>query len=147
MRVVFDTNCLISALALTPPGVARETFDFVLDHGAVVLSPYILDEFRRKCAERLKLSGQAIEACLSFLKTHEDRISIIAPSGISRIPAGIALRDVKDEPILELALTSGADALITRDKDFLVLKNRFKTKPRILRPEDFWQMKSPPSLV
>lgn len=145
MRAVFDTNCLISALALAPPGVARETFDFVLDHGLVVLSPYILDEFRRKCAERLQLSTAAIQTCLSFLKTHEDRISILSPSGISGIPAGVALRDVKDRPILELALFSGADALITRDKDLLVLKDRFKPKPRILRPEDFWQMKPSPS--
>ena len=131
MRVVLDTNVLVSGLAY-PDSVPGRIISLWRQGGMeVVLSRYILDEMVRVLPRlpRLRLTTEEIGALAdSFLFLAD----IFEPE-FSQNPA---LRDPTDQPILALLLQSQADYLITGDKDLLALADQHP----IVAPTAFWAM-------
>jgi putative PIN family toxin of toxin-antitoxin system len=130
LRVVLDTNVLVSGLAY-PASVPGRIVGAWLRGGLdVVLSKYILDEMVRVLPRlsRIKLSAAAIrDLADSFLFTAE----IVEPSR----ELEEELRDKADQPVLGTLLAAQADYLITGDKDLLALAGRYP----IVTPAAFWR--------
>lgn len=134
LRVVIDTNVLLSGIAypVSVPGRILGAWR----HGSidVLLSAYILDELRRvlpRLASRHGLTLAEIDDLVDMLSIQAE---IILPLTI-RDPD---LRDIHDQPVLGTLLAAqknaGADYLITGDKDLLVLAGRHP----IVTPAVFW---------
>jgi len=134
LRVVLDTNVLVSGLAYprsVPGKILAAWRNSSLD---VLLSTYVLEELRRvlpRLVHRHGLTQIEIDDLVDVLSF---RAELIEPQG----GADPELRDVKDAPVLGSLLaalaTSGADYLITGDKDLLQLADRYP----IIDPAAFW---------
>jgi putative PIN family toxin of toxin-antitoxin system len=126
LRVVLDTNVLVSGLAY-PAGFPGRILNAWQRGGlSVVLSKYILDEMVR--LSRVTLSRAEIrDLADSFLFMAE----IVEPSG----ELEKALRDKADGPVLGTLRAAQADYLITGDKDLLALAVRYP----IVTPAAFWE--------
>lgn len=130
LRVVLDTNVLLSGIAY-PQSVPGKIVT-AWRHGSigVVLSNFILDELRRvlpRLADRHKLTAAEIDDLVDTLALQVDLIEPAAPAA--------ELRDANDLPIVGTLLASGADYLITGDKDLLAVADRFP----IVAPREFWE--------
>lgn len=113
MRVVFDTNIFISALPL-PGGRAETALMRILDaRDDLIISRSILQEvvsvLERKFAQgREELARGAV--WLSEIAT------VVVPQEELRV-----LTDEADNRVLECAMASEANAIVTGDPDFLAL--------------------------
>lgn len=134
MRVVLDTNVLLSGLAC--PGSIPGKIIAAWRHGSVevVLSTFILDELRRvlpRLVGRHGLSNTEIDDLVDALSIQAE---VLEPAPV----ADSALRDRNDLPILGtlLAAVDAADVdyLITGDKDLIALASRYP----VVTPAGFW---------
>ncbi len=134
LRVVLDTNVLVSGIAY--PASVPGKIVAAWRHGSVevLLSVYILDELRRvlpRLAARHGLTPAEMDDLVDALAIQAEMIE-----PLSQVPAD--LRDANDGPVLGTLLAaltgSGADYLITGDKDLLALADRF----RVVTPAAFW---------
>ena len=111
MRVLVDTNILLSAMWFKKSGVAKALL-YVSDHHELVLCDRNITEMRevikRKTPEILA-DAEVFFSELSYelIPSVEDAAKLI--------------RDPKDQPILNAAIVSGVDVILTGDKDFLSL--------------------------
>jgi uncharacterized protein len=130
LRIVLDTNVLVSGLAY--PGSIPGRIISVWRQGGldVVLSRYILDEMVRVLPRlsRVTLSAEEIRDLADSFMFLAD---IIEPAA----EQDLTLRDPSDQPVLGTLLSSRADYLITGDKDLLALAERHP----ILTPAAFWE--------
>ena len=130
LRVVLDTNVLVSGLAYpgsVPGRIVGAWRRCGLD---VVLSKYILDEMVRvlpKLSSNKRSPAEIRDLADSFLFTAE----IFEPSG----EMDATLRDKADQPVLGTLLAAKADYLITGDKDLLALAGKYP----IVTPAVFWE--------
>jgi putative PIN family toxin of toxin-antitoxin system len=134
LRVVLDTNVLLSGIAYpaSVPGKILAAWR----HGSVdvVLSAYILDELRRvlpRLSHRHGLATAEIDDLIDALALQAEIIdSSSAPDP--------ALRDVIDQPVpgtlIAAIESSGADYLITGDKDLLAMADHYP----IVAPAQLW---------
>ncbi|MDK9703449.1 MAG: putative toxin-antitoxin system toxin component, PIN family [Sulfuritalea sp.] len=134
LRVVLDTNVLLSGIAYpaSVPGKIMAAWR----HGSVdvLLSAYILDELRRvlpRLAHRHGLTLAEIDDLVDVLSIQAE---VVEP-----LPGMESdLRHAEDQPVLGTLLaalkTSGADYLVTGDKDLLALAERYP----IVAPAKFW---------
>lgn len=115
MKVLIDTNILISA-ALSNNGLPYQAFVKAVsypNHG--VICEQNIDEMRRIFNRKFPAKIQALESFLSLaLLTLE-----IVPTPIEEQEIESKIRDINDRPILRAAISSGADILLTGDKDFI----------------------------
>lgn len=129
LRVVLDTNVLVSGLAY--PGSIPGKIVNLWRHGGlhVVLSRYILDEVVRVLPRlsRMPLSAAEIRDLVDSLFFLSD---VVEPD----TELDTTLRDAADQAILGTLRASGADYLITGDKDLLALGGSYP----IVSPADFW---------
>jgi putative PIN family toxin of toxin-antitoxin system len=129
LRLVLDTNVLVSGLAY-PTSIPGRIIT-LWRNGAleVVLSRYILDETTRVLPRlsRLTLSAEELRDLVDSFVFLAD---IVEPD-TSRDPA---LRDQADQQVLATLRASNADYLVTGDKDLLALADRYP----ILTPAGFW---------
>jgi putative PIN family toxin of toxin-antitoxin system len=130
VKVMIDTNILISA-ALFPNGrVAAALMKALLPPFQPVVCDYVVDELIRKFREKFPDKMVELEA---FLFTALQSIEVVkTPEEETDVESKI--RDVKDRPILRAALDAGADLFLTGDKDFL---ESSVTDPRIINVSDF----------
>ncbi len=124
-----DTSALISA-HLSPRSVHREAYDLAWNKGIVVFSKATFHEFALTFAKEKFERYQPLEERLKIISLVELRSQLFEVS----IKLNVCL-DPMDDMFLELAITSGASAIITRDPDLLVL-HPFENIP-ILSPADF----------
>lgn len=130
MRVMIDTNIIISA-ALFPNGfVSKALYKAMQPPFQPVISDYIVDEVHRKFQEKFPNKVTELEA---FFYTALPAFSLIATSQNIKETESL-IRDPKDRPILRAALEIGADLFLTGDKDFL---DSSITDPRIISAKDF----------
>lgn len=128
MRVLIDTNILISALLFPSSVPARALLRAVSEDELVLCDQNIAElrgVLRRKAPARLP-AAEALLAELSY----------------ELIPAVVntqkTIRDEKDQPILNAAVLYEVDAVVTGDKDFLSLglaRPRCLTAAQYLRKE------------
>lgn len=111
MRILIDTNILFSAL-LFPHSKPAQALLYVADNHKIVLCDRNIFELRdilRRKAPKYLPDAEVLLAELSF----------------ELIPAidyaEKLIRDAKDQPILNAAIVSDVDVILTGDKDFLSL--------------------------
>jgi|SRR5258708_7121931 putative PIN family toxin of toxin-antitoxin system len=130
LRVVLDTNVLVSGLAY--PGSVPGRIVSVWRQGGldVVLSRYVLDEMSRVLPRlaRIRLSVGEIRNLVDSFMFLAD---IVEPDGRQ----DESLRDLADQQVLGTLLASKADYLITGDKDLLALAEKYP----IVTPAMFWE--------
>jgi putative PIN family toxin of toxin-antitoxin system len=130
LRVVLDTNVLVSGLAY-PASISGRILGAWRQGGIdLVLSRYILDEMVRVLPRLRRISltpAEIRDLADSFLFLAE----IVEPSA----ELEKALRDKADQKVLGTLRSAKADYLITGDKDLLALADRYS----ILTPAVFWE--------
>jgi putative PIN family toxin of toxin-antitoxin system len=130
LRVVLDTNVLVSGLAY--PGSVPGRIVSVWRQGGldVVLSRYILDEMSRVLPRltRISLSSGEIRDLVDSFMFLAD---IVEPDAAP----DMSLRDPADQQVLGTLQASKADYLITGDKDLLTLAEKYP----IVTPAAFWE--------
>jgi putative PIN family toxin of toxin-antitoxin system len=129
LRVVLDTNVLVSGLAY--PGSVPGRIVSVWRQGGldVVLSHYIIDEMVR-VLPKLTKAGLGAAEIRDLADSFMFLADIVEPAGA----ADERLRDPADRPVLLTLLNGNARYLITGDKDLLALADRHP----ILTPAEFW---------
>ena len=120
LRVVLDNNVVVSTLlfqhgALSWLRLAWQASEFV-----PLASPETLVELQRVIGYR------------KFALSHDDQVRAMhryrpwcEMVAITQPPVALGCRDPRDRPFLELAAAAQADALVTGDRDLLVLAPEF----------------------
>ena|SRR5690348_2003251 len=129
LRVVLDTNVIISGLAY-PASIPGRIVSAWREGGLeVTLSRYIVDEVRRVLPRlsRLQLTPSGIEDLIDTIIFLSD---VVEPDAFEDAD----LRDPADQQVLATLLASNADYLITGDKDLLALAEKYP----IVTPAAFW---------
>ena len=133
MKIMIDTNIVISAV-LFPNGKAAQAFyKALLPPYEPLLCDYVIDELHRKFKEKFPERQMELEAFLlhAFLSIR----TVQTPEEEMVLEKGI--RDPKDRPILRAALNAHADLFLTGDKDFL---ESAVTDPRVVSVTSFLEM-------
>lgn len=131
MRVMIDTNIVLSAI-LSPDGRVADVLKFiVLQEHTVCLCTFSIEELRLVVKRKFALKEQALEA---FLLNFSYEILLTPAVMPQNLPA---IRDTNDLPILASAITGDVDVLLTGDKDFEAMELE---RPAILSPARFMQM-------
>ena len=136
MRVVLDTNVLLSGIAYPAsiPGKIMAAWR----HGSVevVLSNFILDELRR-VLPRLQSRHGLTTAEINDLV---DSLALLAETVEPQAGLLTALRDANDPPVLGTLLAArlalGTTYLITGDKDLRALADSYP----VVTPARFWEI-------
>ena len=130
MKIMLDTNIIISA-ALFPNGRAAQAFFKALQSPyQPLVCDYVVDELHRKFRDKFPNRLTELEAflynALSFIR--------LVPTPVEAVSVEQSIRDPKDRPILRAALAAHADLFLTGDKDFL---ESSVSDPRIISVPDF----------
>jgi putative PIN family toxin of toxin-antitoxin system len=130
LRVVLDTNVILSGIAYPTSVPGRILGGWNQGTISVILSRYILDEVVRSLPRILRgrLSPDEIRELVDSLVFLAE---VVEPAAVKEA----ALRDEADPPILGTLLAAKASYLITGDKDLLALADRYP----IVTPAAFWQ--------
>jgi putative PIN family toxin of toxin-antitoxin system len=116
MRFVFDTNVYLSGILFN--GVARKAIEYLIEGKAnIYISKNIIEEI-----EKVLLSPKfnvGIEKAQFIIKEIESIAYTIEPKNEIRN----ICRDNKDHIILECAIESMSEYIVTGDKDLLVIKD------------------------
>ena len=111
MRVMFDTNVLISHLAFGSETIGKVVEDVALNH-ELLLSTFVIDEFREVVARKWPNRTEAAERFLQRASFETVITPLVMEEGLFEI------RDECDYPVLYSAVLGFADVLVTGDKDF-----------------------------
>lgn len=125
MKVVFDTNILVSALVF-PGGRADIAFRRIIEErDQLLLSKPILDELLGILARKFSRDAEELAHVAVFLS---DLSTNVKPRRKFAV-----LADEPDNRILECAIAGGAEVVVTGDKAILALKAFRKVKLLSLR--------------
>lgn len=128
MRVVFDSNVWIAALAAS--GTCKDVVEEALAICEVFVSPYILQEVDRALGSKIGAGPRDRQRALGWIQS-------VCREMEPREIEDIRCPDPMDIPILWLALSARADLLITGDAALLRMKEVRGT--RIIPPASFWE--------
>lgn len=106
MKIVLDTNVLVSGL-LSPHGAPAAVLRSVVAGGlSICFDERILSEYRRVLARsKFGFDSEQVAVLLAFLEVTGQ--SVLAP------PLALSLPDPSDETFVEVAIASAADFLVT----------------------------------
>lgn len=129
MRILFDTNVLISAV-LNSNGIPAKAIFKSFETDRFIVCQINIDEFREKIGTKFKSKETEMERFLKLIETFAE---------VLKVPDRIAfserkIRDVNDRPILRAALAGDVDIIVTGDKDFLEANISY---PLIMSPMEF----------
>jgi uncharacterized protein len=114
VKVVFDTNILVSALTL-PGGRGDQALRKIVEgHDSLVLSKHVLDELLGVLARKFARSKEELARVAVFLAELGELVE--APAATIHV-----LGDEPDNRILECALAGRAHAIVTGDRAMLGL--------------------------
>ncbi len=128
MRVMIDTNVLVSAL-LFPSSQMSELLDKLIDEHEIVLCSHIIDELHRVFDDKFHHKKKVLE-----------RFPTKCPFEYFYTPLAIDaeyypnIRDKDDLPILVSAILADVDVILTGDNDYFSVE---MDRPEVLRPVDF----------
>jgi len=131
MRIALDTNVLVAAFIAH--GNCNELLEYCIVRHEVILSNFILEEVLDVLTRKFDFTQAEARSAVRLLRT---RTRVIDPSPL---PAPVC-RDADDDTILATARTARCVAIVTGDKDLLVLK-RYEGV-RILTPSEFWEFEN-----
>ena len=112
MKIFFDTNVYVSE-ALGGPGAARMVKATQAARWRIYSSEYVLDEVEKV----LTLDAQLSPKLAALARSKISRRSVI----IELTSSATVMEDAKDTPILQAALTCGADYLVSNDRHLLAM--------------------------
>jgi putative PIN family toxin of toxin-antitoxin system len=115
MRVVFDTNIFISALAVSGSQGEKAILKIIEGDDTLLLSKAIIDEVLSVLSAKFSRDREALSHVAIVLSELGE---LISPT--RRISV---LRDEPDNRILECAVSGNADLIVTGDKDMLKLES------------------------
>ena len=106
MKIVLDTNVLVSGI-LSPQGAPATVLRSIASGSAAIcFDERILSEYRRVLARRkFSFDPQQVAMLLELLEATGQRV--LAP------PLDLSLPDPSDEPFVEVAIAAAADFLVT----------------------------------
>ena len=128
MRILLDTNILISAFILNSPRMLA-LIDAITQNHTLVLPSYVVEELRdvvqRKFPQKIRQAEQfLLDLPCELYETPSDLDASMYPG----------LRDPKDLPVLASAVAADVDVLLSGDGDFAPLDMR---RPETLTPKEF----------
>lgn len=126
MRVLVDTNVVISALLFPSSTPAAVVAEVLIGH-RMVLTRWIIDELYEVVGRKRPDLVPALE---TFLSHCDYELAEPGPPGHH----DTTIADKDDQPILDAALTANVDVIVTGDKHFLSLD---LARPRILTPRAY----------
>lgn len=127
MRVMIDTNVLMSALLFPSEQMNALIYKITTEH-RLVLSSYVVDELLNVVRRKFESKLEAVDSLLSQLPYE----LVYTPEHPK--PGLFEVGDEKDYPVLYSAITEDVDVFITGDRDFDGLGLE---KPEITSPTAF----------
>lgn len=125
MRVVFDTNILVSALVF-PGGRGEEALQRIVEErDELLVSKPIVDELLGVLARKFARDAEELARVAVFLG---GLATLVKPTRRLRV-----LKDAPDNRILECAAAARADAIVTGDRALLALGEYSGTRILSLR--------------
>ncbi len=128
MRIMLDTNVLISAILFRSENLSR-LIEKVVEDYTLVLSTYVVEELKSVVERKFPSKMKAIEKFLTALSYE----LVYSPESYDDTPL-FEIRDEKDYMVLHTAILADVDILITGDKDF---KDIEIERPEIVAPKEF----------
>jgi putative PIN family toxin of toxin-antitoxin system len=126
-QLVVDSNVWISALVFG--GAPRQVFEAIVRDGLrLVVSAEILTEVRRVVGVKFPDFTDDVEALIGVLHDH------LASVALGSITIDVC-RDPDDNRVLETAILGEAEAIVSGDKDLLVLEGYESVA--IITPQDW----------
>lgn len=129
MRIVLDTNVLLSAFFTR--GVCEALLEACLESPecVMVLSEHILGEFEEHAAGKFDAPASDVRRIIEFLRANSE-VVVPAPMPEGTCP------DPDDLPVLGTAVAGKAEVLVTGDAELLALKA--VGEARILSPREMF---------
>ena len=127
MRVCFDTNVLVSAVATR--GICADLMNLVLAEHEVVLGETVLSELKRVLERKVRVPKATTAELDAFLR---QRATVISAS--RQAPEGAL--DAADAAVLAEA-AAGSDVLVTGDRQLLELP---RPPIPIVSPRGLWDL-------
>ena len=128
MKVVVDANVAIAAVASR--GLCEAIFELCLEHHQLVTCKALNREIESKLVSKLKIPRPVVAEFMAVLKDNALRLE---PEKIDKSTC----RDPNDLMILGFVRPGQVDAIITCDKDLLVLEEY--EGAIIVTPRVFWE--------
>lgn len=128
-QILADTNLPIAAVGW-PHGVPAQALWRIVTEEHLVLTTYIIDEFLDVIERKFPAQKEAAQALLDGL---DYELLPVATSGV-------AMRDEKDQPILDAAIAASVDVIVTGDKDFHALTI---ASPSVFTPRQYLDTGAP----
>jgi len=125
MRVVFDTNIFISALAIPGSHAEKAVSRIIEGREELVISPDIIKEVLSVLSLKFGRDREALSHVAVILSELGE---LVEPKQTVRV-----LKDEPDNRILECATFRKADIIVTGDKEMLRLKEHMGVKIASLR--------------
>lgn len=122
MRVVFDTNIFISALVVPGSQAEKALFRIFDGDDTLLISKPLLDELLSTLARKFSRDSEALSQVAVMAA---DMAELVEPKHTVEI-----FKDDSDNRVLECAESGRADAIVTGDKEMLLLK-RYQGIPLI----------------
>ncbi|HOX26854.1 MAG TPA: putative toxin-antitoxin system toxin component, PIN family [Candidatus Krumholzibacteria bacterium] len=129
MKVFFDTNVLVSAVATR--GLCADLVRLVLSEHEPVIGEVVLAELAAVLGRKLSLPQEVIASVEENLRRGE---VVPRPPAPSTLPVD----DPDDRWILASAIAGNADVLVTGDQGLLAVAG--EAPLRILDPRGFWTL-------
>lgn len=131
MRIMIDTNVLLSSVVFPNPQMTSLIEKITNEH-SLVLCSHIIEELHGVINRKFSDKKESLEKFLSKL-TYE---FIYTPTDINpnNYPE---IRDKNDLPILVSALVGGVDLIITGDDDFFDITSAADELPIVMKPRGF----------
>lgn len=128
MRVILDSNIFIAAVASR--GLCEAIVELCLERHSLVACEGILGEIEDKLRTKIKVPSRVVAEYMKFLRQNAD---LVRPEKLE----AKTCRDPDDLMVLGLVAPGEAEAIVTGDKDLLVLGS-FKGAS-IMTPRAFWE--------
>ena len=130
MRVLIDTNILVSAV-LFPQGLARKALiDAVEGEAYAVVCDYSITELYDVFTRKFPADTRLLPQFMAYLSSGVTIVTTPRQAGADEP----ILRDPKDQPILSAAIAVDADLILTGDKDLL---EAGLERPQAIEPRSF----------
>ncbi|MDR3329693.1 MAG: putative toxin-antitoxin system toxin component, PIN family [Mycoplasmataceae bacterium] len=135
MKIMFDTNILISNFFLDAPYVESVVNKIVQCDCEVFIDNYCLEEFGRVLGKKFfKTIGSTKKWTLAYENILDFRFKPIFSRGIE---LKYKTRDAKDDRILNSAILNEMDVLLTGDSDFYGCQNE---KLKVMTPRQLYDV-------
>lgn len=130
MRIMIDTNIIISAILFPNSSPSRFIEEVTSEH-SIVLCSHIIDELHRVFNKKFKDKLLYLEKFLSKFSFE----LVYTPQDIE-VDNYPNIRDVADLPILVSAIIEDVDVIVTGDKDFFDVEIE---KPEIITVKEYFE--------